>query len=183
MRVLLISPANDSLRVTEKGGRPKGHRYFRFSMLSLLYVAACSPKDIEIKLVDEQIEPVDFNEDVDLVGISFMTALAPRAYQLADQFRRRGVKVVCGGFHPSLYHQEVLAHADSVCVGEAEATWPRLLEDFRSGRLQHIYRAEKRVELAKINFPRRDLLKRKYYARRRRCRPAAGVTIVVNSVR
>jgi radical SAM superfamily enzyme YgiQ (UPF0313 family) len=133
-------------------------------MLSLLYVAACTPKDIEVKLVDEQIEAIDFNEPADLVGISFMTALSYRAFEIADKFRERGVKVVCGGFHPSFRPEECLEHADAVCIGEAESTWPQLIADLKQGKMERIYKAEGRADLAKLNLPRRDLLKTKNYA-------------------
>ncbi len=164
MKIILISPAKDNLRVTEIGGKPKGHNFFRFSMLSLLYVAGCTPRDIELKLVDEHIEAIDFDERADLVAISFMTGLAPRAYQIADEFRRRKVKVAFGGFHATFVAEEALRHADSVCVGEAEGTWPDLIEDLRTGNLKSMYKAEGRAKLQNLNLPRRDLLKRKYYA-------------------
>ncbi len=164
MKILLISPAKKNLRVISAKGKPIGHRFFRFSMLSLLYVGACTPEDVKIELVDEQVEAINFDKQVDLVAISFMTALAPRAYQIAEEFRKRNVKVVFGGFHATFKTEESLQHADAVCIGEAENTWPNLIEDFKNGWLKKEYKSSKRVNLKNLNLPRRDLLKRKYYA-------------------
>jgi len=94
---------------------------------------------------------------VDLVGITVMTDLAKRAYHLADGYRRRGVKVVMGGVHPTVLPDESLEHADSVVVGEAEAVWPRLVSDAGSGQMQKVYRAGKVTDLKEMPHPRRDL--------------------------
>ena len=91
---------------------------------------------------DEKVEPLDLEQEADLVGITAMTALAPRAYEIADHFRRRGIKVVMGGMHVSALPEEALQHCDSVVVGEAEELWPRLLADFEQQMLQPLYRHE-----------------------------------------
>jgi hypothetical protein len=89
VRFLLINPTSPLWRV-ERPGAYRGPRTFRFSMLSSLYVAAAAPPNVETRIIDEDVEPVDFDADVDLVGLSFMTFNAPRAYEIADEFRRRG---------------------------------------------------------------------------------------------
>jgi radical SAM superfamily enzyme YgiQ (UPF0313 family) len=113
-------------------------------MLTPLSVAAAAPRDVEVSVVDESVEPVDLDADVDLVGISFMTFNAPRAYELARRFRERGRTVVFGGYHPTLQPEEAAEHCDSVCVGAAEPSVPRMIEDWRSGRLQRFYRHAQR---------------------------------------
>ena len=96
-----ISPTSPGARV-KPGERPHGSRYFRFSMLSSLYVAAAMPPGVETELLDEEIRPVDYDTDADLIGITFMTFNAPRAYEIADRFRTGSHKpVILGGYHPS----------------------------------------------------------------------------------
>jgi len=138
MKILLISPASGKWRQIGKGGIFNG-RYFRFSMLSLLTVAALSPKDADVKIVDEQLEDIPQNEDFDIVGITVMTATAPRAYGISRHFRERGIPVVLGGFHPSLNTNEALSNADAIVVGPAFGAWQKLLEDLKKGHLEKIY--------------------------------------------
>jgi radical SAM superfamily enzyme YgiQ (UPF0313 family) len=113
--------------------------------------------------VDEAFAPDRDDDDVDMVGITVMTDLARRAYSLGDRYRRRGVKVVMGGIHPSVLPGESLNHADSVVVGEAEEVWPRLVSDAASGRMERLYRADKMTDLNGMPQPRRDLCPRRAY--------------------
>ncbi len=112
---------------------------------------------------DEAFDDIDYDVPVDLVGITCMTPLAPRAYQVAAEFRKRGVPVVMGGIHPSMVPEEAAQYADAVVVGEGEELWPRLLADFAAGRLQKFYRVEKRPDITHLAAPRRDLLTNKYF--------------------
>lgn len=138
MKILLISPASGHWR---KVGRRKlfSGKTFRFSMLSLLTVAKLSPEDAEIVLVDEQIEDVPFNDRYDLVGITCMTATAPRAFELCEHFRKRHIPVVLGGFYPSLNPEAALEHADAVVVGPAFEAWEQICKDVRQRSLKKIY--------------------------------------------
>jgi radical SAM superfamily enzyme YgiQ (UPF0313 family) len=155
MKILLIAPERE---------RKKEEAFlFRLGFLNLPCVAAVTPPDSEVRIVDEAYEKIDFDERVDLVGISAQTPVAPRAYQIAKEFRRRGVPVVMGGVHASVLSEEALRHVDSVVIGEAEATWPRLLEDFRQGRLQKIYRSNGWIKGDEIPLPRRELLNHRFY--------------------
>ena len=97
------------------------------------------PTYVNTRIIDEEIEPVDFDMDVDLVGISFMTFNAPRAYEIADRFRNKGKKVIFGGYHPTFMPDEALQHADAICIGEAENSVPLMMEDFRAGKLKSVY--------------------------------------------
>ena len=103
-------------------------------------VAALTPPDIEISFTDERLDPVDIDGNYDLVAISAMTSQANRAYELADIFRKRGIPVVMGGVHTSLMPEEALIHADTIVIGEAEGTWPALIEDFKKGTLKRVYK-------------------------------------------
>lgn len=130
---------------------------------TLCYLAALTPKDVEISITDEMIENIDFKKDVDLVGITVSTAVAPRAYEISDRFRARGISVVLGGFHPTFLPEETIKHADAVCIGEAESCWPSLISDFKRGKLKKFYTSTERHNLSGIPIPRRDLLKKGRY--------------------
>ena len=108
--------------------------------LGLLTVAGLTPKDVEISYIEIDRLPPDHElEAFDLVGISSFTARIDAAYSLADRYRAMGVPVVLGGLHVSLMPEEAAAHADSIVVDGAEGAWPRLIADFRSGRMKARY--------------------------------------------
>ncbi len=130
----------------------------RFSVLPLTTVAALTPPQHQVALCDENVQALDLDADVDLVGISFMTALANRAYEIADAFRARGKIVVAGGYHPTFCPEEAARHFDAVVVGEAEGLWPQILADAQARRLQPIYRHHGSVDLRNTPAPRRDLV-------------------------
>lgn len=153
MKVLLIAPAwRDPLWARDKKQKAI------FPPLNLAIVASLTPEDVEVSIIDENLTSINDKMEADLVGITAMTALAPRAYQIAEFFRARGSKVVMGGIHASAKPEEAAQHVDAVAVGEAEATWPQIVEDFRKGRLQRIYKAEQRPSLLGLQVARRNLL-------------------------
>ncbi|HWI59222.1 MAG TPA: radical SAM protein [Bacillota bacterium] len=156
-RLLLISPlAKNSLM--------GGSFFFRMPSLGLLKVAALTPPDWQLMLVDERVEQLDLEQEADLVGISAMTTTAQRGYEIADHFRRRGIKVVMGGMHVSCLPQEALEHCDSVVVAEAEGLWERLLHDFGRGQLQPIYQhSDQLSSLAQLPTPDWNLYRTKNY--------------------
>lgn len=156
VRILLICPEG---RHTAVGRKFK----FPFPTACLPVLAGMVPPEFEVHLVDEIVEDIDFNEEPDLVGITLMTPMALRAYEIAGRFRQRGSKVVLGGIHPTAVPEEAAQHADSVVVGEAEGNWPRLLRDFAEGRLQPIYRNPEFPSLEGVPPPRWDLMKREKY--------------------
>jgi radical SAM superfamily enzyme YgiQ (UPF0313 family) len=168
VKILLVNPNNpyNAYRVPQFiKGAPILPRYFNmeaqsvFPPLHLAILAAYCPPDAEVRIIDECIEPLDFEADADIVGITAMTCLAPVAYRIADRYRQRGKTVVLGGIHPTLLPEEAAAHADAVAVGEGELVWPQILEDFRRGCLQRIYRADGWLKMENLRRPRRDLLK------------------------
>lgn len=116
--------------------------------LTFIMLAAVTPAEHYIKLIDERYQKIDYNEKWDIVGISSLTPSAVRAYEIADEFRKRGVKVVIGGWHASALPHESKEHADSVVIGEAEKSWPQLLKDLENGKLKPFY--EKPVDLQTI---------------------------------
>ncbi len=134
-----------------------------FPPLGLLTVAAVTPPEYEVSILDESVTPVRYDMAVDLVGLTASTASAPRAYEIAGEFRRRGMPVVMGGIHATAVPEEALGHVDAVGVGEAEGFWPRMLADFAAGRVQRVYRNEDFPALDNLPAPRRDLVRRKDY--------------------
>lgn len=130
---------------------------FKLQRVNLPLLAALTPPGHTVTIVEESFAPDDINQDVDLVGITVLTELAPRAYQIGDTYRQKGVKVVMGGIHPTILPDEALEHADAVVVGEAEGIWPQLVLDAASGQMQRIYRAGKMTDLTGLPKPRRDL--------------------------
>src|ERR1700749_3725463 len=135
----LINPKTDSLTP-----RPIYFNRALYSPLAgLLAVAACIPADqYQVVLTDENIETVDFDLKCDLVGISAMTSYVNRGYEIADEFRARGVPVVMGGVHPSFMAKEAMTHCDAVVIGEAELVIPKLLDDLEQGQMKGTYRAQ-----------------------------------------
>jgi radical SAM superfamily enzyme YgiQ (UPF0313 family) len=117
-------------------------------------VAGLTPRDIEIKFYDDRLEPIPYDETTDLVALSVETYTALRCYQIASEYRKRGVPVVMGGFHATLRTDEVAEYADAVVVGEAEGVWLRLIDDFRHGTLEKIYRQEGRPSLEGVQSDR-----------------------------
>lgn len=133
------------------------------SQLTLPVLAGLIPSDAEVSITDENVQAIDFEKPIDLVCITTLTPSAPRAYQIADEFKKRGVTVVLGGVHATLLPGEASAHADAVVVGEAEKILPRLLEDFKKGKLQSIYQSQEKPDLRNLPRPRRELMNEKAY--------------------
>jgi len=157
VRILLISPSH----YNHDGTLHKTTRYWT-SGITLPYLKALTPPQFEVQMVDELFHDVDPDADIDLVGITTMGPQIKRAYDLADHFRRRGIRVVLGGTWVSLAAEESLRHADAVVVGEAEYVWPKLLADFCEGRTRGVYRAERWHDLAglpRIDYTTLPLLK------------------------
>ena len=160
MKIRLIDPApKDNLLMQTN----KDIKSYWFARLSLTTIAALTPPEIEVAITDENVEEIDFNEDVDLVGLTAMTMHAVRAYEIADRFRERNIPVVMGGLHASSLPEEAKQHVDAVVIGEAEGVWKGLLEDFQGGRLQPFYRSGGFCTLQSQPHPRLDLLKKEHY--------------------
>jgi radical SAM superfamily enzyme YgiQ (UPF0313 family) len=157
MKLLLIVPAMEE----DKKKRVKG-KAFRLPQISLGILAALTPKDVSLTYVDENIEDIDYECGADLVAITVMTATAPRAYEISQNFKNRGAKVILGGIHPSILPYEALRYADSVVIGEAEYVWPKVIEDFKRKELQPIYYGV-RVKSEDIIPPEREIFKDKGY--------------------
>lgn len=155
-KILFISPSYRS-KLLEK------IRVLAIPPLNLALLAAHTPERYDLKIVDEAIEDIDFNADADLVAITCMTPLAPRAYEISARFMARGTPVVMGGIHVSMSPDEAAGHADAIVIGEGEAVWPELLKDFDGGRMKKRYAASAPPDITDLPAPRRDLLKKGYF--------------------
>lgn len=140
-----------------------GQIRFKFPPLSVLTLAASTPEDVEVSIIDENLEEMDGEVEADLIGITVMTPQAIRAYQIADEFRSRGIKVILGGFHVSHLPEEALGHADAVLIGEGDRIWQEVIKDFKESKMKKLYQDHQPVSLSEIKAPRRDLVKGKGY--------------------
>jgi radical SAM superfamily enzyme YgiQ (UPF0313 family) len=146
-------------------GRSRGmKRYIRTWLMECLpaaTIAALVPPGVEKRFYDDRLEPIPFDEPTDLVAISVETYTARRAYQIASEYRRRGVPVVMGGFHATLCPDEVAQYADTLVIGEAEGIFERVIDDYRHSRPEPVYRAVSRPALSVT--PDRTIFRGKRY--------------------
>lgn len=156
MKIILLSPKGPLYR--HRSGIFR--KSLRYAPLTLTTLAALVPPELQadVEIVDEGIADVPLDLQADLIGITAITGTAPRAYELADHFRHRGIPVVLGGPHVTLMPEEAAGHADAVVTGYAEETWPQLLHDFAAGRMQPLYRQSPDLRLDGYPLPRRELL-------------------------
>lgn len=149
MKILLISPHTNVIR--------NFFTKFSYPSLTLQQIAAITPREHTVDIVDERYENINFDKPYDLVGISCLTYNSLRGYEIADTYRKRGIPVVFGGYHASLLPEEAKQHADSVVIGEAELSWPQLLKELENGKLKPFYKADKLVEPELIPPARHDI--------------------------
>ena len=170
IKIALISPKGPLYR--HRGGIWK--KSLRYQPLTLTTLAALIPEelDAEVQLFDEGIADVPLDLEADLIGLTVITGTAVRAYELADHFRRRGIKVVLGGPHVTLIPEDAQPHADAIVVGYAEDAWPELLRDFAASmvtgsmsesmidgrQMRSRYDQAPGLDLAERPFARRELL-------------------------
>ncbi|RLD82148.1 MAG: radical SAM protein [Bacteroidetes bacterium] len=128
--------------------------------LALAIIAALTPLDWDIKIIDENFEEFTYKE-ADLVGITAVTANINRAYEIAGIYKQHGVTTVIGGIHASMLPDEAKKYADSVVTGEAESAWETLIEDFNTGSLKTLYHGEL-LPMVDTPLPRRDLFNPAY---------------------
>ena len=158
--IFLIAPAMDS------AGRNKAFGIklplLGYPAISLAMIAALTPDDVNVRLIDVANEPVPYDEPCDLALIVGQTHHITSAYQIADQLRDRGVTVILGGMHITAVPDEALDHSDAVIIREGETVWGNILDDFKKGHLQKKYNGSE-VDLSKLPPIRRDLFNKKFY--------------------
>ncbi len=164
MNILLIHPKYTHGPVIDKDRGTLKAKFFSLPEMTLLSVAATIPQNHKVKIIHENFEDIDYSNKYDLVGISCFTMFAPQVYEIADKFRNLGVTVVLGGYHPTALPEEAKQHADSVVIGEAEYSFPRLIKDLEKEKIKPFYKSKKMVEGEDIPTLRRDLLPFKIYS-------------------
>ena len=120
--------------------------------LAFAVLAGLTPPDVELDFFDDHLEPIPDDHDTDLVALTVDTYTARRAYQIATQFRQRGIQIVMGGYHPSFLPEEALTYADAVVIGDAEGVWGQLVRDAKQGKLQRVYKDSKLPSLKGLKF-------------------------------
>ena len=158
LNVLFIQPT-----LMRLDGSPVKARKRLIMTMVTSYLAGLTPSSDNVTVIDDKVEEIPWNGDFDLVAITTTTGSAQRAYQIAGRFRERKIPVVMGGFHATLHPAEILTHADSVVVGEAENVWGELLDDVRDGKLRSIYKAEQPCDMKSLPSPKYELLDWKRY--------------------
>ena len=153
MHLVLINP------LSKKSGIG-GSKNSNFPPLSLSFIAAVTPPNYRITIIDENMETCTY-PDADIVGITGYTSAINRGYQIASKYREKGVPVVMGGIHVSMLPDEALRYCDCVVTGEAEAIWATVLKDFENGALKPVYEGFF-ADITSLPLPRRDLLTPNY---------------------
>ena len=136
-------------------------RTWKMEPIPAAMIAALVPSDVEKTFYDDRLEQIPYDEPTDLVAISVETYTARRSYQIASEYRRRGVPVVMGGFHATLCPEEVMQYCESIVIGEAEELLPEVIDDYRHGRPRKTYQSSTRPEL--VISPDRSIFRGKRY--------------------
>jgi len=157
MRLTLIHPC-----VGRWAGDQKYIRSWQMEPLAPAVIAGLTPAGVDIRFYDDRLEEIPFDQETDLVAISIETYTARRAYQIATEYRQRGVPVVMGGFHATLCPDEVSLYADAVIIGEAEGQWETVLDDAKHHTLQRIYRQDQRPNLSQTRLDRSIFAGKRY---------------------
>jgi radical SAM superfamily enzyme YgiQ (UPF0313 family) len=156
-KILLIAPT-----ALDSAGRPIRQRRLHLPCLTLPLLAAATPENVDVRLIYETVEDIPWEDHWDLVGLTGMGSGIVRAWQIADEFRRRGTKVVLGGIAAGISDPSwSLEHCDSVVLGEADEIWRTVVADAMAGRLQTVYKPASSPDLKKLPEPRYDLMNRR----------------------
>ena len=156
MKIVLISPAGAMHRYSGNFGKS-----LHYAPLTFTTLASYSPPGMNItyEIYDETVDKIPLDIEADLIGFTAITGTAPRVYQFADYFRRKGIKVVIGGVHPSILPEEAKNHCDSVVIGNAENSWPQIIKDLLNNNLKDFYKPSDIIH-SSWSEPKRELLKK-----------------------
>ena len=130
--------------------------------LAFAVLAALTPKDIELELYDEKVEKIPLNLNTDFIAMSVETFTAKRAYYLSSIFRKRGIKVLMGGCHPTIMPEEAKEYCDSIVIGEPEKIWGEIIDDFKKGKLKKTYKDTKPVDITNLIYDKSIFKGKKY---------------------
>ena len=158
MRLIIIQPTTYTA-----DGQLSRTRKRRMISLSLPYLAALTPPEWQVRIIDERLEAVDFDAPCDVVAITVWTRFSRRAYEIAARFRDRNIPVLMGGPHSYFYAEEVAEHCDALAIGEADEIWAGMLADAAAGRLRKTYRQPALPDMHGLPLPRYDLMDFRHY--------------------
>lgn len=162
MKITLVSPATDISR--RQGKRPKGTPFFHYYKLGIATLAGATPPELEVEAIDEFVDRWDpSTHPTDAVAISTLTALAPRAYRIAQQVRARGIPVILGGMHPTFLPEEAMEYADAIVTGQGEIVWDQVCTDLQAGALKSRYDGDCPSGRINVMPARRDLFTNRRY--------------------
>jgi radical SAM superfamily enzyme YgiQ (UPF0313 family) len=153
LKITLIRPSMQGRRTSDA-----------MQPLAFAILRSLTPSDVEVVAYDERVEAIPLDEPTDLVAMTVETYTARRAFQLAAAYRRRGVAVVMGGYHPTFLPDECSAFADAVALGDAEGVWPAIVADARQGRLRRRYEQQGFPALTGLPLANRSIFNGKRYA-------------------
>jgi radical SAM superfamily enzyme YgiQ (UPF0313 family) len=161
-RLYLVNPCNALVTIVRPGAS-RWNRYRVWKPLGLMVLAGLTPAEWEVVIIDENLHVPDYAAlpRPDLVGITAFTSQANRAYEVAAQFRSRGVPVVMGGIHATVCPEEASGRVDAVVTGEAESVWTRVLRDVQEGCLKRRYDGGQ-ADMSEVPIARHDLLSAGY---------------------
>lgn len=158
MKICLVAPKNPESFWTFDRILPTLGKSCLYPNLSLPTIAGLTPPGHDVRLIDENVENIDFDVEADVVGLTGYVVHRRRMIEIAAEFRRRGRVVVAGGPFASLCPDELRDHVDVLFVDEAEYTWPQFLADFAAGTWKREYRQDEKPSLEDSPTPRFDLL-------------------------
>lgn len=161
MKILFVYPTR-----LDASGRPIKYRKAYLPPLALATLDSLTPRHHRVRIIDDIVDEIDFSVPYDLVAITAMTMQVERAYQIADSFRARGVKVIMGGMHPTVLPQEAKQHADAIVVGEADTIWEQILDDCEHHALKELYHDTSFPDLQRLTIPKWDNLNLRGYPKR-----------------
>ncbi len=161
LRILLIHPQH---RI-QRHGTGVYKKYLRYAPVTMPTLAALVPKDrdVQIQVIDEMVETIDFDLEADILGVTSITSTAPRAYEIAKHFKKKGAYTVMGGPHATLLTDEALENVDTVIRGYAETSWPQFIRDFQDQKQKRLYEGNLSPIRDVIVSPDRRFIKRSGY--------------------
>jgi radical SAM superfamily enzyme YgiQ (UPF0313 family) len=131
--------------------------------LSLVTIASLTPGPHIVYIEDENLNPINYNDKPDFVGITVNVDTTYRAFEIARRYRDQGVKVIFGGIHASADPDLMLEHCDSVCIGEAEELWTTIINDLLNYQLKQKYFNPGSTDLRNVPVPKWEFISKKDY--------------------